>query len=163
MKILLKNPRFSSLLRNKVRKKSRMKMHQRDAARREDPRLPGQKVLRVKRLTSKISKRIMASRSSRESELQDLMDSADHRARLNMAAVCLAKVSNCQDPTDQGVMALMVQGPKVLETVSAPNVISVLIVDNVEVSVVVVAVETRAHVAEEEMVAIQLQTTPMRL
>ena len=102
------------------------------------------------------------SRSSREPELLDLMDSADLRASLKMAAVCLARVSNSADPTDREVMAPRVQDPKVLDTANAPTAASVLTVENAAVSVDGVAVETRAHVAEVDMVATQLPTTPMR-
>lgn len=82
-----------------------------------------------------------------------------------MVAVLLAMVNDSADPTDREVRAPRVLDQKVLETVSAPNAASVLIVEiveNVAVNVVVVAVETQALVAEADKVATQLPTTPMR-
>lgn len=102
------------------------------------------------------------SRSSRELELPDWKDRADLRDSLKMVAVLLVMVSDSADPTDREVKVPRVLDQKVLPTVNAPNVESVLIVENVAVNVVVVAVETQALLAEADKVATQLPTTPMR-
>lgn len=158
-----KSPRLLRMRSLRTRR-PRMEKAPRDAVRRGGLRLPGQRALRVRKLTSRRSRPTQVSKNSREPELPDLRASADPRARtslsLKMVLVFLVRECSSADPTAQEVKASTTdQGPKAQAMVNAMSA------ESVAANVVVAVVATRAPAAEAARAAkaaTKLRRTPTR-